>query len=72
MDNKLFEVPIQTKDKIKPLQTCRNCKFRYKHQYGKMFYCSKQFQKGTSYGNKKIKAGDPACHMFQSIKINQS
>ena len=45
--------------------TCRSCKHRYKHQYGKMFYCSKQKQKRTAYGDKKIKVGDPACHMHE-------
>jgi hypothetical protein len=60
---KLFEVPVKQKEK--PINTCRKCKFRYKHEYGKMFYCSKQKQKGTSYGDKKIKAGDSACNLFK-------
>ena len=63
---RLFDIPeIVPK---KPKNTCRNCTFRYKHQYGKMFYCSKQKQKGTAYGDKKIKAGDAACHMFEELK----
>jgi len=30
-----------------------------------MFYCRKQRQKNTAYGNKKIKANDAACPMFE-------
>lgn len=62
---KLFDIPEQSKEK--PKVTCISCKFRYKHQYGKMFYCSKQKSNRTSYGNKKIKAGDPACHMYEKL-----
>lgn len=62
-DNLLFNIPEQVNQK--PETTCRTCLNRYKHEYGKMFYCSKQKQKHTAYGNKKIKAGDPACHMYE-------
>jgi len=48
--------------------TCRQCVFRYKHEYGKMFYCSKRRQKSTAYGDLKIKVGDPACILFEHIK----
>lgn len=63
--NLLFDIPEIEKEK--PNNTCRNCIHRYKHTYGKMFYCSKQRQKRTAYGDKKIKASDPACQMFQRI-----
>jgi trehalose utilization protein len=68
----LFDLP-EPKD-ILPISkpstglTCRTCIHRYKHMYGKMFYCCKQKQKGTSYGDKKIKAGNPACHMYKPNK----
>ena len=64
-ENKLFNIdPVK---KENPTLTCRTCKYRYKHTYGKMFYCSKQQdkQKRTAYGHKKIKAGDPACYMYE-------
>lgn len=61
---KLFDIPEKPKNKSTTGHTCRTCDHRYKHQYGKMFYCSKQQQKGTAYGDKKIKAGDDACHMY--------
>lgn len=63
---KLFEIPEQPKQK--PDKTCRSCKYRYKHQYGKMFYCSEQKQKGTAYGDKKIKAGSPACYLYKKLE----
>jgi len=62
---KLFKVPEFKKPKSNT--TCRTCEFKYKHEYGKMFYCSKQKQKETSYGHRKIKAGNPACHMYEKI-----
>jgi len=62
---KLFECPVETKKETG--KTCRSCQFRYKHQYGKMFYCRKQKQKGTAYGDKKIKAGDIACSMYNKL-----
>ena len=62
---KLFNVPEFKK--TKSTKTCRTCEYRYKHEYGKMFYCSKQKQKGTSYGHKKIKARDNACSMYEQI-----
>lgn len=50
-----------------PGKRCRNCIHMYHHQYNSsMKYCKKQFDKKTTYGNKKIKANDPACHMFES------
>lgn len=61
---KLFDIP--EKKAPKGGLTCRTCIYRYKHQYGKMFYCRKQRQKGTAYGDKKIKAGDSACFMYES------
>lgn len=60
----LSEIKLPEKLTIKSGLTCRNCKHRYKHEYGKMFYCSQQRQKGTAYGDKKIKAGDTACHIY--------
>lgn len=66
MEPKLFNVPEKKKEKPFPGKTCRTCINRYKHEYGKMFYCSQQKQKGTSYGHKKIKAGNPACYMYES------
>lgn len=60
----LFE-PAQPVLTPKPKVTCRKCKHIYKHDYGKMLYCRKQWSSRTSYNNKKIKAGDPACAMFE-------
>lgn len=65
---KLFDISEQKPEK--PTLTCRSCIHRYKHQYGKMFYCGKQKQKNTAYGDKKIKAGDPACHMYELKNYN--
>ena len=66
---KLFDLPETpiVERKNKSALTCRSCKHRYKHQYGKMFYCHMNKQKGTAYGDKKIKAGDKACEMFEHI-----
>jgi len=57
---KIFEVPEVEKVKPLPGMRCRNCIHCYEHQYNK--------QKGTSYGDKKIKALDPACPMFKKIE----
>ena len=46
-------------------KTCRSCDFRYKHEYGKMYYCKQKKDPRTAYGDKKIKAGDPACPLFK-------
>ena len=62
----LFDVPEIIIEK--PTVTCRNCIYRYQHDYGNMFYCEKQKQKRTAYGHKKIKAGDKACNLYQTIK----
>lgn len=62
----MFDIEIKVKEK--PKITCRSCKFRYKHQYGKMFYCRLRFKKGTAYGNMKVKAGDAACELYQKIQ----
>jgi len=65
----LFEVPeVEPKKEETNGLTCRTCIHRYKHEYGKMFYCRKQKSNRTSYGNKKIKAGDTACRMYESNK----
>lgn len=48
--------------------TCRTCKYKFKHEYGKMLYCAKRKQKGTAYGNLKIKAGNEACFMYEPTK----
>jgi hypothetical protein len=40
---------------------------KYRHQYNNNLYCGKQLQRRTSYGHKKIKAGDQACWMFEKI-----
>lgn len=48
-----------------PGETCRNCIHKYKHYYNNTLYCGKQKQRGTSYGNRKIKASNPACYMFE-------
>jgi hypothetical protein len=55
--------PEQAKEK--PKDRCRNCIHIYQHQYNDTKYCRKQPGKRTSYGNKKIKANDPACPMFE-------
>ncbi|MFA8451770.1 MAG: hypothetical protein ACEPOW_13835 [Bacteroidales bacterium] len=60
----LFHYPVTKKEAYKG-PTCRSCQFRYKHTYGKMFYCSQFKQKDTAYGDKKIKAGDPACTKYK-------
>ncbi len=52
-------------------QRCRDCMHGYEHAYGNMFYCSKQFQRGTAYGHKKIKKLQPACSMFETNKPQQ-
>ncbi len=61
---KLFDIPKEEKNKSK--MTCRSCEYRYKHEYGKMFYCSKRKSNKTSYGHVKIKAGDSACLMYKN------
>ena len=66
IQRKLFDLPINPPAKQE--HTCRTCIHRFKHQYGKMFYCEMQKQKGTAYGYKKIKAGDPACPLYKSNK----
>ncbi len=65
---KIFEVPEVEKVKPLPGMRCRNCIHCYEHQYNSTKYCSVQKQKGTSYGDKKIKALDPACPMFEKIE----
>lgn len=61
--NLFSDIPIQPNEKLK--LTCRTCLYKYKHEYGKMLYCSKAFDKKTAYGNKKIKAGNKACHLYK-------
>jgi hypothetical protein len=67
----LFDVPAQEKPKPEPGRRCKNCRFKYHHIYSnRLIYCSKRRQKGTAYGDKKIKANDPACEMFKSLTEN--
>lgn len=62
---KLFEIE-EVKILDSPITArCKNCNYIYQHRYGKMFYCEKFFDKKTSYGNKKIKANNKACHYFE-------
>lgn len=61
----LFE-PSDPQKPVQPGKRCRNCIHGYEHQYGNMFYCSKQRQRGTAYGHKKIKKLAPACSMFEA------
>ena len=49
-------------------ETCKSCINFYQHYYGKMFYCGVKSQKGTAYGNKKIKARDEACNLYKNKK----
>lgn len=60
-----FEIPAEVKPAPPANMRCRNCIHCYEHQYNDTKYCSKQRQKRTSYGHKKIKALDPACPMFE-------
>ncbi len=66
MQLKLFDIPEETQPHKNSQLTCRNCIHRYKHQYGKMHYCELKSDPRTSYGNKKIKAGDPACNQYEN------
>jgi hypothetical protein len=65
----LFDLPTEPAIAVEPVLAtglrCRKCKFVYKHQYGKMKYCSKQSDKKTAYGHKKIKTNSHACEMFE-------
>ena len=69
----LFEIPTTPTTVIEPVLSkdlrCRKCNFIYNHQYGKMKYCEKQKDTRTAYGNKKIKANDPACSLFESKSL---
>lgn len=65
----LFDLGLTGRPALPKGETCRNCVHKYKHQYNNTLYCEKQLQRGTSYGNKKIKAGDEACWMFEKIKL---
>lgn len=65
MQQNLFEVPEMPKAKPAPGKRCKNCIHCYEHQYNSTKYCELQRQKGTSYGDKKIKANDAACPMFE-------
>ncbi len=68
MQKNLFELPIQLPPP--PNDRCKNCKHIYKHYYNDTKYCKKQRQKGTSYGDKKIKANDAACALFEQKEKN--
>lgn len=57
---------------VPPGLRCKNCLHLYNHQYGKMKYCDKQRDPRTSYGNKKIKANDPACPQFEEVEKKQN
>lgn len=51
---------------LKPSQTCRSCVHLFRHEYNAdIKYCRKKRQRGTAYGFKKIKSGDPACPLFE-------
>jgi hypothetical protein len=66
MQQDLFNLNPITPKKPEPGMRCRNCEHIYKHNYGKMFYCGKQqSNRRTAYGDKKIKANDAACPMFE-------
>lgn len=67
----LFEIPEN--EKTEKYNTCRSCTHKYKHNYGKMFYCDVRKQKNTAYGDLKIKAGNKACILYEKIeKIEKS
>lgn len=68
MQPSLFETPETKLVKPEPGKRCKNCIHIYEHEYNSTKYCSMQKQKGTSYGNKKIKANDAACPLFEAIK----
>ena len=64
----LFEIEPKPN---KPVTRCRTCEFIYTHEYKKsMKYCIKQKDKTgkTAYGNKKIKANDSSCILYQLNK----
>jgi hypothetical protein len=64
MQTNLFEVPIQLP--TPPKDMCKNCIHIYKHYYNDTKYCKKKKSKHrTSYGDKKIKANDAACELFE-------
>lgn len=63
MDNLLFDIPVI--DKASQLHRCKECKYIYKHYYGQMKYCKKQYDVRTSYGHKKIKSNDAVCVKFE-------
>ena len=58
------------KVKTKSKNTCKKCIFSYRHEYNQsMVYCKKQKSKyRTAYGDKKIKANDIACVLFNQIQ----
>jgi len=61
----LFSIDPVMKDKS--ANRCKHCIHMYEHQYNATKYCGKQKGRNTAYGNKKIKANDPACPMFEKI-----
>jgi hypothetical protein len=64
MDNQLFEIEPEPIKKHNGL-TCQSCRHIYHHEYGNMKYCALQRQRGTAYGDKKIKSRDPACPKYE-------
>jgi hypothetical protein len=65
--NTLFDLKLLERPDLPQGETCRHCMHKYRHQYNNNLYCGKQLQRRTSYGHKKIKAGDQACWMFEKI-----
>ena len=61
----LFNIPPT--EPVKPTNRCKNCVHMYKHEYNDTKYGRKQKGRNTSYGNKKIKANDPACPLFEKV-----
>jgi hypothetical protein len=50
---------------LHPLKRCRQCQYSYKHQYGKMYYCSQKKSNRTAYGHARIKMNSLACGLFR-------
>lgn len=47
---------------------CKNCTHRFQHEFtNRLFYCKVKYQKGTAYGQKKVKAYD-ACELYEELK----
>lgn len=66
MELQLLEEPDAQTCKSTPTNTCRQCVHLFRHEYNpNMKYCGKRKQRGTAYGFKKIKSGDPACPKFE-------